>query len=160
MSAGAGGAAGPPDACGDSETAVICDGDAPESAPAGELAGSAQPGCPTSVPVPGSDCEPEGLSCQYRSECSGAVDDDNAHCRFGQWLVVFATTASCDYFGMPVCPERSILDATGCAYEGQTCAPASCPPGTAYREGHVCRNGFWRATALTCPSERDPAYGF
>lgn len=117
-------------------------------------------GCPTSVPVPGSDCEPEGLGCDYRSECYGAVDGDHAQCRFGQWLVVFATTASCDYFGMPVCPERSIIDGTGCAYEGQNCSPASCPPGTSRRAGHVCRNGVWRATSFTCPSERNPAYGF
>jgi hypothetical protein len=95
-----------------------------------------------------------------RREFGECISDDNAQCRFGQWLVEFATSASCDYFGTPVCPERPIIDTSGCAYEGQTCAPASCPPGTAYREGHQCFNGFWRAAAFTCSGAVDDTYGF
>jgi hypothetical protein len=113
-------------------------------------------GCPKSLPVPGFDCDVAGLTCDYRSDCYGAEVTDTAACRFGQWLVQYGASANCDPAPTtPLCPEREIVAMTGCAYEGQSCYPASCAPGSRYREGHVCLEGFWQTVNDTCPVVRN-----
>lgn len=124
--------------------------DEPLCVPLPELAA----GCPASLPAAGADCEGEGLTCNYRTECAGYSDPDVALCQFGQWVLQYPPRATCDpVIEPPLCPQREIVAGSGCAYERQRCSAEVCQPGVAERAGYECLDGSWQAASLSCLPE-------